>query len=64
LDQQIFEKRYSITACSGPAAWLRSAALVEPIMIASGNATYQFDIHLQGDNETVFFDYLSAKIRE
>jgi hypothetical protein len=27
---------YSITACSGPAACLRSAALVEPIMIASG----------------------------
>jgi protocatechuate 3,4-dioxygenase, alpha subunit len=24
--------------------------------VASGNATYQFDIHLQGDNETVFFD--------
>ena len=27
---------YSITACSGPAACLRSATLVEPIMIASG----------------------------
>jgi len=24
--------------------------------VASDNATYQFDIHLQGDGETVFFD--------
>ena len=23
---------------------------------ANGNAVYRFDIHLQGDNETVFFD--------
>jgi hypothetical protein len=30
--------RYSITACSGATACLRSAALVEPIMIASGIA--------------------------
>jgi protocatechuate 3,4-dioxygenase, alpha subunit len=22
----------------------------------NGNAVYRFDIHLQGDNETVFFD--------
>ena len=31
-------KRYSITACSGASDCLRSAALVEPIMIASGIA--------------------------
>jgi hypothetical protein len=31
-------RRYSITACSGPAACFLSAALVEPIMIASGIA--------------------------
>jgi hypothetical protein len=29
---------YSITACSGASACLRSAALLEPIMIASGIA--------------------------
>jgi protocatechuate 3,4-dioxygenase alpha subunit len=24
--------------------------------VPGGNAVYRFDIHLQGDNETVFFD--------
>ena len=24
--------------------------------VSSGNAVYTFDIHLQGDNETVFFE--------
>ena len=28
-------------------------AMREP---GNGNAVYRFDIHLQGDNETVFFD--------
>ncbi len=28
----------------------------------AGNAVYRFDIHLQGDNETVFFRYLACSV--
>ena len=34
----------------------RRATLIATRQPGSGNAVYRFDIHLQGDNETVFFD--------
>jgi protocatechuate 3,4-dioxygenase alpha subunit len=34
----------------------RRATLIATRAPGSGNPVYRFDIHLQGDNETVFFD--------
>ena len=34
----------------------RRATLIAKRKAGAGNAVYRFDIHLQGDNETVFFD--------
>jgi protocatechuate 3,4-dioxygenase alpha subunit len=34
----------------------RRATLIASREPGNGNAVYRFDIHLQGDNETVFFD--------
>ena len=34
----------------------RRATLIATRQAGSGNAVYRLDIHLQGDNETVFFD--------
>jgi protocatechuate 3,4-dioxygenase alpha subunit len=34
----------------------RRATLIAARQSGNGNAVYRFDIHLQGDNETVFFD--------
>ncbi len=34
----------------------RRQTLVAKLDVAGGSPTYRFDIHLQGDNETVFFD--------
>ena len=34
----------------------RRATLIATRQPGAGNAVYRFDIHLQGDNETVFFD--------
>jgi protocatechuate 3,4-dioxygenase alpha subunit len=34
----------------------RRATLIAVREPGNGNAVYRFDIHLQGDNETVFFD--------
>ncbi len=34
----------------------RRATLIATRQPGTGNAVYRFDIHLQGDNETVFFD--------
>ena len=34
----------------------RRATLIATRQPGSGNAVYRFDIHLQGDKETVFFD--------
>ena len=34
----------------------RRATLIAQRANCNGNAVYRFDIHMQGDNETVFFD--------
>ena len=34
----------------------RRGTLIATRQAGNGNAVYRFDIHLQGDNETVFFD--------
>ena len=34
----------------------RRTTLIATRQPGTGNAVYRFDIHLQGDNETVFFD--------
>jgi protocatechuate 3,4-dioxygenase alpha subunit len=34
----------------------RRATLIAERPHCNGSAVYRFDIHLQGDNETVFFD--------
>jgi protocatechuate 3,4-dioxygenase alpha subunit len=34
----------------------RRATLIAKRQVGNGGAVYRFDIHLQGDNETVFFD--------
>jgi protocatechuate 3,4-dioxygenase alpha subunit len=34
----------------------RRATLIATRQPGNGNAIYRFDIHLQGDKETVFFD--------
>jgi len=34
----------------------RGATLIAERQPGNGNAVYRFDIRLQGDNETVFFD--------
>jgi protocatechuate 3,4-dioxygenase alpha subunit len=34
----------------------RRATLIAKRKTGAGNAVYTLDIHLQGDNETVFFD--------